>query len=87
MDEITRALGSLSQKVEQIADDTSELRHVLLTGNGTPALTTTVARLDERVKSLEVKDLEQRVPRHVTLGLVVSILLGVAGLLIAWKGN
>ena len=42
-----------AQDIEAIRKDVGGLRHVLLEGNGTPALTVQVARLDERIVAME----------------------------------
>ena len=46
-------LARLDEKTDLVVQDVGRLRHVLLEGNGTPALTVQVARLDERVSAME----------------------------------
>jgi hypothetical protein len=50
-------------------------------GNGTPAITIQVATMDTRLSALETERNDSKVPRHVTIGLVVSVVLAAFGIL------
>lgn len=52
----TELLVRLDERGEVMADQIEKITHVLLEGNGTPALTVQVARIDERLQKLETTD-------------------------------
>ncbi len=49
----TELLGRLDERGAVMADQVERITHTLLDGNGSPALTVTVARIDERLQKLE----------------------------------
>ncbi len=79
--EMKEMLVRIDERTEQMQDDVGKLKHVLLEGNGSPAITVQVATQAERLKVLEEDRRDAKIPRHVTLGLIVSILLGLGAIL------
>ncbi len=79
-DGIRALLARIDERTQQTAEDVDKLKHVLLEGNGTPAVIVQVATHAERLKTLEEDRRDAKIPRHVSVGLVVSIIL--AGLAI-----
>lgn len=80
-------LVRIDERTEQMQSDVDQLKHVLLEGNGSPAVTVQVATMNERLKSIEESKREDKVPRHVTLGLVVSIVLAGFAILAGFIQN
>lgn len=91
----------IDERTEKTQKDVDLLKHVILEGNGTPALTVqvatintrlasiedgvpgmavTVATLDTRLRAMEENKKESSIPKHVTVGLIVSVLLAGVGL-------
>ena len=77
--EIIQLLTKVDQKLETVAEDVSMLRHILLEGNGTPALTVQVATITQRVSQLEENEKDKKIPRSVWLSIAVSIVVGAFG--------
>lgn len=77
-----QALHALEQKT--VKEDVEQIKHVLLEGNGRPAMTVQVATMDQRIKNLEEKEDDRKIPRSVSLGIVVSLVLGVASILVGF---
>lgn len=82
---IVQLLGRLDERTSGMAEKVDKLAHVLLEGNGVPAVTVQLATLNEKVATIEKDRDSQRVPRHVWLGIAVSIILALAGILIDAK--
>lgn len=80
-----QALHALEQN--SIKEDVGQIKHVLIDGNGTPALTIQVATMNERVKQLEESERDKKVPRHVSIGIWVSIVLAVGGILAGFSAH
>lgn len=76
--EMVELLGRLDERTERMSDALDKITHVLFEGNGTPAITTQVADINARVRTLETAT----VPRPVLYGLVVTIVLGVLGIVL-----
>ena len=78
--EVQALLVRLDERTERLADDVAQLKHVLLEGNGSPAITSQVATLNEKVSNLEEQARDYRIPRHVMVGIAVSAMIGLAGI-------
>jgi hypothetical protein len=74
-------MKSMDERGERMEANIEKLKHVLLEGNGSPAITVQVATLDQRLKNLEEDKKDAKIPRHVSVGLIVSIILGVGAIL------
>lgn len=51
---LVETIRRIDERTMRIADDVDALKHVVLEGNGTPALTVQVASLRERVTAVEL---------------------------------
>ncbi len=80
-DDMKEMLVRIDERTEQTQKDVDKLKHVLLEGNGSPAITIQVATQAERLKVLEEDRRDAKIPRHVSVGLLVSIILGVGAIL------
>lgn len=77
-----QALHALEQKT--VKADVEQIKHVLLEGNGQPSMTVQVATMEQRIKQLEEDEDDKKVPRHVSIGLWVSIVLGLGAMLVGF---
>lgn len=89
--EIKGMFNVLDERTKAMKDGLDVLKHVLLEGNGSPALTVQVATIDTRLKTVEEDQKEEKehkaVPRQVSISIAVSILIGLVGLLAAFVGK
>lgn len=76
-----QALHALEQK--GIKEDVEQIKHVLLEGNGTPAMVVRIALAENELKRLTEERNDQKMPRAAWVAIVVSILLGLAS--IGWS--
>lgn len=83
--EMTSLLIRLEERVKSMAENVGQLHHVLLEGNGSPALTVQVATMNERIETLEEAGKDYRIPRHVWIGIIVSALIGLLGIIVTIK--
>lgn len=74
-----QALHALEQKI--MKDDLEQIHHVLIEGNGKPPLTEQVLTNSLKIARLEEERNDNKMPRSVWVGIVVSSVLGVAGIL------
>ncbi|HEU5118648.1 MAG TPA: hypothetical protein VFT74_18770 [Isosphaeraceae bacterium] len=72
-----------SQEQEEIKATVQKLAHVLLEGNGTPAMTVRVAVIENELRRVKEDRDDKKMPRSVWTSIVVSILLGVVSLVYA----
>ena len=84
-DQMCSLLIKLTERVEAVQDDVHKLSHVILEGNGRPAMTVQVATMDTRLKVLEDDVKERKVPRHVWMGIIFSVAIAVAGFVFQLK--
>ena len=78
--EIKESLIRLEEQLKSIAEDVAELKHVVIDGNGNPSLVVRTATHDHRIKSLEEKEIDKKMPRAVWASIVISIILSVLGI-------
>lgn len=83
-EEIKMVIVRMDERWERVEEDLKKLKHVLLEGNGSPPMTVQVATIDQRLKQLEEDRKEQRVPRHISIGIWVSIVLAVGTALVGF---
>ena len=85
---IKEVLARLDERTKAMSDDMDSIKHVLLEGNGSPALTVQVATIDTRLKTVEEARRDDKaqlgVPRSVSISIVVSVIIGLVGLLAAF---
>lgn len=73
-------LAKLEAKLENIEQDVSKLKHVLIEGNGQPAMTVRVAILENELDRVKEERADRKMPRSVWIGIMVSILLALASI-------
>lgn len=83
--EMCSLLIRLEERVKSMAENVGQLHHVLLEGNGSPALTVQVATIDQRLDALEDAAKDYRIPRHVWMGIIISAVIGLVGIAVAIK--
>lgn len=85
--EIKMVLARMDERWERVEEDLKKLKHVLLEGNGSPAVTVQVATMDQRIKQLEEDKNDRKVPRAVSAGIWVSIVLALVGILAGFANH
>lgn len=101
-EEVRTVLVRIDERTERTELQVEKLTHVILEGNGTPAITVQLATLALKVASLEnvTPDVavrlatlslevvalkenarENKIPRHVWIGIVISTAVSVAAIL------
>lgn len=80
--QLLTAQALLTMEQKGMRDDVDQIKHVMIEGNGTPPMTVRLAVLEHEIKRVTEDRADQKIPRHVSIGLAVSILFGVAGLLV-----
>jgi hypothetical protein len=79
--ELFKMLGLIEERTRQTADDVDALKHVLLEGNGSPALTVQVADLNGRVKAVEENRKAKTAIKVAVIGGLVGIVTAIIQLL------
>lgn len=79
------SVATLMERTKIIMDAVDKVKHVLLEGNGVPAITVQVATLNEKVSHLEEEARGYRIPRNVWFGIIVSAIIGLAGIVVSLK--
>jgi hypothetical protein len=80
-EEIQNIVSRMDERWARIEEDLQKLKHVLLEGNGTPAMIVRVALVEQELKRVNEEREDRKVPRHVSVGLYVSIILAVGSIL------
>lgn len=70
-----------SQEQQALRGDVEQIKHVLIEGNGTPAMTVRVAIVENELERVKEERNDAKMPRSFSVGLAVSILLGLLGIL------
>lgn len=71
-EEVHGLLSRIDERTEFIQDRVDKLAHVVLEGNGTPALTVTVAQNAVRLDALEDHIERKQIPAHVWVSIIAS---------------
>lgn len=84
IDDMNNVLSRLDERTERMAKDLDKVKHVLIEGNGKPAVVVQVATMHERLSSVEDHIKENKIPRHVSFGVVVSIIIAIFSTLVGF---
>lgn len=82
-DERDTLLIELRTELKNLRDDVDDIRHVLLEGNGKPALTEQVLVNKIKIDRLEEERADRKLPRAVWVAILLSSLLSLAGVVAA----
>lgn len=66
-------LARIDEKLTKVVTEVGELHHILLTGNGQPAIVSQIAVITEKVENLEQTNENKSIPRHAWLGALISL--------------
>lgn len=83
--DVISLLGRLDERTELMQNDIGTLKHVLIEGNGVPPVTAQLATLNAEVAGLKDQAKDYRIPRAVWLGIVISAVIGLLGIVVAIK--
>lgn len=84
-DDMRELLIRLDERMAKLSDDMDQVKHVLLEGNGSPPLTMQVATNKMKIDRLEEERVDKKLPRAAWLGILISTILSVAGLVAAFQ--
>lgn len=82
--DMSNILSRLDERTERMEKDLDKVKHVLIEGNGKPAVVVQVATLHERLTSLEEDRRDKKIPRHVSFGIVISIIIAIFSTLVGF---
>jgi hypothetical protein len=80
-EDIKAFMVRMDERWERVEEDLDKLKHVLLEGNGSPAMTVQVALQEQRLRSLEESKKDEKVPRSVWVGLLITSILSIGAIL------
>lgn len=80
-DERDVLLLELKLKLETLQEEVGKISHVLIEGNGKPALTEQVLTNRLKIERLEEEREDKKLPRSASIGIIVSIVFGLTGFL------
>lgn len=86
-EDVLALLVRVDERTEKVQTDVEKLNHVLLEGNGSPSITVQVATLNEKVGNLEQQANGYRIPRQVWMGIIVSAVIGLTGIVAQLAGH
>lgn len=69
-----------AQEQEQMRGDIQQIKHVLLDGNGQPAMTVRVALVEQSLDRLKEERDDKKMPRVAWVGIIVSIILALVSI-------
>lgn len=81
-DDMLGLLIRVDERTKTLVEDVGQLKHVLLEGNGTPAVTVQLATLNTEMATVKEHIRDYRIPRNVWMGILVSAILGFGGIAI-----
>lgn len=71
-----------AEKLEALIESVGQVRHILIEGNGRDPLVTRVATIETRLAEMDKRAEARAIPWSVWLGVLVSIALGILGLVV-----
>ena len=76
-------LTRMDGRLERLESDMEDVRHVLIEGNGKPAMTVRMALAESELARLAEERTERKMPRAAWLAILLSTLTSVAGIIVA----
>lgn len=80
LQELVTRQAEHSSEQKNIKEDVEQIKHVLLEGNGTPAMTVRLAVAENELARIKEDRVDMKMPRAAWVGIVVSIALGIASI-------
>lgn len=76
-------LQELKLKLDNLAEDVDQIKHVLIEGNGKPPLTEQVLTSRLKIERLEEERSDGKMPKAFWVGLIVSSLISVGSIIVS----
>lgn len=83
MMEFRELLTRMDARLERLESDMEDVRHVLIEGNGRPAMTVRMAVAENELARLTEERGDRKMPRAAWIGIMLSSALGVVGAIIS----
>jgi hypothetical protein len=80
MQNIREFLLKLDGRLEKLEENVSDIKHVVIDGNGKPPMTVRLALAEAELERVKEERVDKKMPRTAWLGIVVSIILAVASI-------
>lgn len=76
-------LTRMDGRLERLESDMEDVRHVLIEGNGKPAMTVRMALAENELARLSEERSDRKMPRSAWVAILLSTLVSVAGVIVA----
>ena len=76
-------LTRMDGRLERLESDMEDVRHVLIEGNGKPAMTVRMALAENELQRLTEERADRKMPRSVWVTMVVSSAVSIVAVIIA----
>lgn len=80
LQELIKNQATHAVEQRELKADVEQIKHVLLEGNGTPAMTVRVALAEADLKRLKEERDDKKMPRSAWVAIVLSSVIGIAGI-------
>ena len=81
--EMRNILTKMDGRLERLESDMEDVRHVLIEGNGKPAMTVRMALAENELQRLTEERGDKKMPRAAWVALLVSTLMSMVGVAVA----
>ncbi len=75
-------LTRMDGRLERLESDMEDVRHVLIEGNGKPAMTVRMALAENELQRLADERSDRKMPRAAWLAITISTMVSIAGIII-----
>ena len=76
-------LTRMDGRLERLESDMEDVRHVLIEGNGRPAMTVRMALAESELARLTEERKDRKMPRPAWVAILLSTIMSLAGLYVA----
>lgn len=76
-------LTRMDGRLERLESDMEDVRHVLIEGNGKPAMTVRMALAENELQRLTEERSDRKMPRAAWVAIVISAVFSLASILVA----
>jgi hypothetical protein len=76
-------LTRMDGRLERLESDMEDVRHVLIEGNGKPAMTVRMALVEQEQARMIEERTDRKMPRSAWVAIIFSTLMSLAGVIVA----
>lgn len=76
-------LTRMDGRLERLESDMEDVRHVLIEGNGKPAMTVRMALAENEIARMAEERADRKMPRAAWIAILLSTLMSLAGIAVA----